>query len=49
MLCTAYILVGAKIEERDLVKIHGETYLDDRRRVPGLLLLPHEVELSGSR
>lgn len=39
-MCTAYIVVGVKLEERDLVAVHGETYLDYRRRVRGLLPLP---------
>jgi protein-S-isoprenylcysteine O-methyltransferase Ste14 len=37
VMCTGYIMVGTRIEERDLVKMHGETYLDYRRRVPGMI------------
>ena len=34
---TAYILIGIQFEERDLVKAHGEPYVDYRRHV-GMLL-----------
>jgi len=37
IVTTAYILVGVKIEERDLVAIIGEPYKDYRRRTPGLI------------
>lgn len=37
---TAYILVGIFLEERDLVKFFGQTYLDYRRRVRALFPLP---------
>lgn len=37
LLTTGYILIGTRIEERDLVREHGESYLAYRRTTPGLL------------
>jgi protein-S-isoprenylcysteine O-methyltransferase Ste14 len=34
---TAYILTAIQFEERDLVQIHGENYVEYRRRVPMLI------------
>jgi len=34
---TAYILIGIQFEERDLVRYHGQNYIDYRRRVPMLI------------
>jgi len=39
-MCTGYILIALQIEERTLVELHGEAYLDYRRRVPMLVPLP---------
>ena len=36
-LTTAYILVGLLFEERDLVRMHGERYLEYASRVPRLV------------
>ncbi len=37
---TAYILIAIRIEERDLVSIHGQNYEEYRRQVSMLLPLP---------
>jgi len=34
---TAYILVAIRLEERDLMEIHGESYVNYRRQVPMLI------------
>ena len=34
---TAYILIGIQFEERDLVRYHGQNYIDYRHRVPMLI------------
>ena len=46
VMSTAYILVGLRLEERDLVAAHPE-YADYMKRVPGLL--PLRINRSGSR
>ncbi|HEY9659539.1 MAG TPA: isoprenylcysteine carboxylmethyltransferase family protein [Allocoleopsis sp.] len=37
VITTAYILVAIQLEERDLVNIHGKSYVEYRRRVPMLI------------
>lgn len=41
VITTAYILVAIQFEERDLVDIHGKTYIDYRRKVPMLVPFTH--------
>ncbi|HEY9623275.1 MAG TPA: isoprenylcysteine carboxylmethyltransferase family protein [Crinalium sp.] len=37
VVTTAYILVAIQLEERDLVRVHGESYVEYRQRVPMLI------------
>ena len=37
---TAYVLVGTRIEERDLLRLHDDRYLAYRRQVPALIPRP---------
>ena len=39
-MTTAYVLVALHIEERDLVKSHGDSYRNYQSRVPMLLPIP---------
>ncbi|MEO6689919.1 MAG: hypothetical protein ABIS07_02630, partial [Dokdonella sp.] len=41
LVTSAYIVVGVRLEERDLIKNLGAKYLNYRARVPMLLPLPH--------
>lgn len=40
LITTGYILVAINIEERDLVAVLGQAYIDYRRRTPALLPIP---------
>jgi len=37
---TLYFVVGSLLEERKLIRYHGEVYRRYRKRVPGLIPLP---------
>lgn len=41
LITTMYILVAIQFEERDLVDIHGKTYVDYRHQVPMLVPFTH--------
>ena len=40
MLITLYFVIGSRLEERKLLRYHGEVYRRYQRRVPGLVPLP---------
>ena len=41
---TGYIIIGILLEERDLVAVHGDAYVDYRRRVSMLVPMPPRKE-----
>ena len=40
IMLTLYLIVGSRLEERKLIRYHGEIYRRYRERVPGLVPLP---------
>ena len=40
IMMTLYFVIGSRLEERKLLRYHGEIYQRYRRRVPGLVPLP---------
>jgi methanethiol S-methyltransferase len=46
---TSYILIGLRLEERDLITQFGATYQEYRRRVPMLLPRIFNLHRSGAR
>ncbi|MCP3903599.1 MAG: isoprenylcysteine carboxylmethyltransferase family protein [Planctomycetes bacterium] len=46
---TAYIIVGTKVEERDLVRYLGDDYLAYRKRTPALMPLPFRKRTSAAQ
>lgn len=49
-LCmTAYVLVATRLEERDLVTVHGEPYREYQRQVPMLFPLPRKPRAAERR
>ncbi len=56
ILLTLYFIIGSRLEEKKLIRYHGEIYRRYRERVPGLLPLPWKylkdadlVALTGGR
>ena len=51
-MCTAYMIVAIQFEERDMIKVHGERYVEYRRSVSMIVPMPprsHAAPVSGSR
>jgi len=42
-VCTAYIAIALQIEEATLIELHGEDYLDYKRRVRSILPIPRRT------
>jgi len=49
LVTLGYILIGIHLEERDLVREFGQTYLDYRKRVRGIVPLPRTAEAKSGR
>jgi protein-S-isoprenylcysteine O-methyltransferase Ste14 len=47
VMTTAFMLVAVRLEERDLVRVHGDDYIEYRRQVP--MLVPSLTRSYGAK